>query len=75
MSKEAITTGSKIKCNCCGKELDLFDLQQDFTIHRKVEYGSVYDGTLIEIRLCCDCFDKLVMGCAVSPIVNKEVEI
>lgn len=62
---------SDVVCSCCGKPLDVFDLQQDFTIHRKVEYGSVYDGCEIELRFCCNCFDSLVKRCRVTPIVNE----
>lgn len=55
-------------CNRCGKEFDIFDLQQDFTIHKQVQYGSVYDGCYVDYHLCCDCFDRAVQECKVSPI-------
>lgn len=57
-------------CNVCGRELDFFDLQQDFTIHRKIEYGSIFDGDIVDMQLCCDCFDDLVNECKVSPITE-----
>lgn len=60
-------TGNPI-CNLCGKELDFFDLQNDFSIHRKIGYGSVHDGDDVHLRLCSDCFDGLVDECDVSPI-------
>ena len=51
-------------CNYCGKELDLFDLQEDFSIHRQhIGYGSIHDGDNVDLQLCCDCFDKLVSEC------------
>lgn len=62
--------GKKI-CNCCGKELDLFDLQNDFAIHKKIEYGSVYDGCKVDLNLCCNCFDVLAESCKVSPISEE----
>ena len=58
----------KTVCNCCGKELDIFDLQQNFVIHKRVQYGSVYDGCDVDYHLCCDCFDRAVEACRVSPI-------
>ncbi len=55
-------------CNRCGKDLDLFDSQQDFTIHRQIGYGSIYDGDAVTLRLCSKCFDDLVDECVVCPI-------
>lgn len=63
---------NKKVCNRCGRELDVFDLQQDFTIHKKIQYGGSYDGCQVHYQLCCDCFDKAVEQCKVNPI--KEVE-
>lgn len=47
-------------CNMCGKDFDMWDEQEDFSIHRHVGYGSGFDGSLINLDLCCDCFDKLM---------------
>ncbi len=58
-------------CNYCGRELDLFDLQQGFTIHTHIGYGSIHDGDRVCFRLCCDCFDRLVSACAVSPLTKE----
>jgi len=55
-------------CNRCGKELDFFDQQQDFTIHKHIGYGSVHDGDHVNLQLCCECFDKAVAECKISPI-------
>lgn len=57
-------------CNCCGKDMDFFDIQEDFTISRKVGYGSKYDTMIIDLRLCGDCFDKIVDGCSVTPVIG-----
>ncbi len=66
--------GSNV-CNLCGKELDFWDVQEDFTLHRHVGYGSGYDGEVIKLRLCCECFDHIVDECKVSPIEEvKEVK-
>ncbi len=59
-------------CNYCGKEMDLYDTLQSFTIHRMVGYGSVHDGETVNLRLCCECFDKIVGGCKVSPITKES---
>ena len=62
--------GSNV-CNLCGKELDFWDVQEDFTLHR---HGG-YDGEVIKLRLCCECFDHIVDECKVSPIEEvKEVK-
>lgn len=70
--QEVFHLQDKKVCNHCGRELDVFDLQQDFTIHKKIQYGSSYDGCQVHYQLCCDCFDKAVEQCKVNPI--KEVE-
>lgn len=57
-------------CNCCGKELDFFDLQQDFTIHKNIGYGSIYDGDSVHFQICCECFDKIAEECVVFPIIE-----
>ena len=59
-------------CNHCGKGLDFFDLQNDFSIHKRIGYGSVHDGDDVHMRLCSDCFDKLVEECEVSPIEEMD---
>ena len=46
-------------CNVCGRELDFFDLQQ-----------GIFDGDIVDMQLCCDCFDDLVNECKVSPIIE-----
>lgn len=57
----------------CGKDFDEFDTQEDFSLHRYVGYGSGFDGSYIDLDLCCDCFDKLmndyiVPRCKISPV-------
>ncbi len=59
-------------CNKCGRELDFFDLQQGVSIRKKIGYGSRYDGFTVEYNLCCDCFDKEIELCRVSPIIDEE---
>lgn len=59
---------SLLKCNCCGRPLSEWDMQENFHIHTSVGYGSKYDGEEIDLRMCCECFDYLVDSCAVSPV-------
>lgn len=64
-------------CNMCGKDFDIFDEQEDFSMYRNIGYGSKYDEQKIELDLCCDCFDKLVdeyimPNCKISPIEDCE---
>ena len=54
-------------CNLCGKHLDFFDEHQ-FYIYTEVGYGSVHDGEELKLDLCCECMDKLIESCKVSPI-------
>lgn len=61
-----------IKCNKCGKDFDMWDEQEDFSIHRHCGYGSKYDGSIINLDLCCDCFDEFISSCAISPIVEPR---
>lgn len=63
---------NELLCNICGKPLDLFDMQENFYIHKKIGYGSEHDGDYVDLHLCCDCFDKIVASCKVSPIVAAE---
>ncbi len=55
-------TGKNV-CDLCGKELDFWDEQENYSIHKEVGYGSKYDGEVIDLRFCCGCFDKLVDQC------------
>lgn len=57
-------------CNLCGNPLDEMDLQNDFTIHKKIGYGSVHDTGEVELRFCCKCFDTLVAQCTKDPITE-----
>lgn len=61
-----------IKCNFCGKEMDEFDELSDFTIAKKIGYGSVHDGETVDLRLCCACFDRVTHACVISPFVGGD---
>lgn len=49
-----------IKCNCCGKIINAQDYEYGLGVHKKLGYGSIYDGKEIDLDLCCDCLDKLL---------------
>jgi len=65
----------EIICNICGKIFDQWDEQEDFGLHCNVGYGSTYDGDLIDLDMCCDCFDKLIDDlrpkCVIDPITER----
>lgn len=73
MAKQVFELRGRV-CNLCGKELDIFDTQENFTIHKRIGYGSVHDGEQVHLRLCCDCFDRLVDECVVSPVKGEFEE-
>ncbi len=59
---------NKEQCSKCGKFLDLWDFQEDFSLSRFLGYGTKYDGERLEIKLCCECMEKLIDECKISPI-------
>ena len=61
----------KEHCNLCGKELDFWDGTNNISINKYLGYGSLHDGSIINMRLCCDCIDRLVDACAISPVVKE----
>lgn len=68
MSKE-------MTCNVCGKKFDFWDTQENYNIHTYCGYGSKFDGETIDLDICCECFDKLVESCKVSPICKGERDV
>lgn len=63
---------TQIVCNKCGKSFDMWDKQEDFSIYSTLGYGTKYDGSKLELDLCCDCMEKLIDDCKVSPIVDND---
>ena len=62
-------------CNMCGKILDRWDEQEDFSIEKKLGYGTSYDGEELSLHLCCDCMEEIINNCHVNPIVNEDNQI
>lgn len=48
------------KCDLCGKVFNNYDEQEGFGLRYEVGYGSRYDGSSINVDICCDCFDKMM---------------
>ena len=59
-------------CNKCGNRLSEWDIQEDFSIYSHLGYGTKYDGSKLELDLCCKCMDELIDSCAISPIVDDR---
>lgn len=47
-------------CTMCGKLMDTWDENLNFTVDHEIGYGSKYDCHSLHIDLCCDCLDKVV---------------
>lgn len=59
------------KCDLCGKELNEFDMQENFGLHySNIGYGSKFDGESIDVDICCTCFDKM-MDEYITPQIKK----
>lgn len=58
----------ELYCNKCGKKMDMWDIQEDFSLQRNLGYGSRYDGDNLDLDLCCDCMDKLIEECVIPPV-------
>lgn len=64
---EGIHNETKV-CNMCGKMLDIWDEQEEFSLDKNIGYGSKYDGLNMHLNLCTDCMDKIIEGCRISPL-------
>ena len=63
----------KTVCNMCGKTFDGWDEQENFSIYRTIGYGSRHDGEILSLDLCCDCMDKLIDMCSISPVEDHDL--
>lgn len=63
-------------CSMCGKDFNVWDEQAGFCFKSRIGYGSIYDGEVICMDLCCECFDKImeiiIPMCRVNPIHEAE---
>lgn len=58
-------------CNMCGAKLDFFDEQENYGFDYYVGYGSKHDMEHIKARFCCNCFDKIIDSCKISPVMGE----
>lgn len=75
-----MSTEEKIKrCTMCNKIFDMWDLQEDFSWHKWIGYGSKYDLNKLDLDLCCDCFDKVLAfileNSVNNPLADYDFEI
>lgn len=49
-----------VRCNMCGKDFGFWDEQGSRGIHETLGYESKFDGYIIDLDLCCECFDNVV---------------
>ena len=50
----------ELVCTMCGNKLDDCDLDANFHFQCYIGFGSTYDLSIFEARLCCKCYDKIL---------------
>ena len=58
------------RCNLCGKRFDIYDANEDYIFERLMGYGTKYDGTLLNLHLCCNCMEQLIDKCKIPPVIS-----
>ena len=61
------------RCTMCGKKFDVWDEQENFCFQHRVGYGSAHDGDVICLKLCCNCFDRVID--IISLMSNEKIII
>ena len=59
-------------CNICGKKFDILDANESFNIHKKLGYGTKYDGEILDLNICCSCMDELISKCKKNPCFEEN---
>ena len=59
-TSEMPISDNKLICTMCGNELDDCDIDANFHFQHYIGFGSKYDMSLFEARLCCRCYDKIL---------------
>lgn len=63
-------------CNFCGKTLDELDSMNARPLCiRPLGYGSIFDGSTLEMQFCNTCLDALIVACQVSPLQEDDITI
>lgn len=57
-----------IFCNVCGCMFDEWDEQAGLSIHKRLTYGSKYDDSMLSLKICCKCADKIIDRCVITPV-------
>ncbi len=58
-------------CSLCGKELEIYDILNDYSVKReRIGYGSMYDGMALNLCICSDCLDKMILLCKINPLTK-----
>ena len=57
----------------------MWDEEENFCFRHRCGYGSAYDGYLLNLNLCCKCFDslmdELVPRCKTNPLTDPYEEL
>ena len=60
-----------LKCSLCGEPMNIWDSANDFAIHKKIGFGSEFDGQVLDIKLCNMCMDKIIRACQINPLQER----
>lgn len=69
---------TELVCNCCGKKLTVENgIAVEESCHIEIPWGyfSKRDGENHIFDLCEECYDKIICGFAVPPMVEERTEI
>lgn len=67
----------KTTCNMCAKDFNEFDRQENLGFHNHLGYGSIHDEEVIDLDICCECFDKMMdeyilPKCKIQPFIEPK---
>ena len=68
---------SEIRCNKCGRMIvfgDMHDKEDYVLIQKEWGYFSRKDGRKYTLRMCEDCYDRLVNECVIPPKIDNVTE-
>lgn len=68
---------SEIRCNRCGRIIVFGDMhnKEDYVlIQKEWGYFSRKDGRKYTLRMCEDCYDRLVNECVIPPEIDDVTE-
>ena len=62
----------QLYCNKCGKKFDIYDEQEQFSFSSWLGYGTKYDGSRLDLDLCCQCMEELIDSCKINPVTHSD---